>query len=285
MEDGKSNENGGLDQVKRSKHRSPNYPAVGLQKALERTETLKKSAGRHAVPVNVAHKLWDYRKGAGDQTVAALKAFGLVDVEGAKDKRQILLTDAAIRMLGNAPDKAELLKTAALKPEIHKQIWTKYGGELPSENAILKEYLLWERKFNEAFVDSFIEQFRSTIAFAGLALSDKLAAEDQSDLESEEEPMSAVPRTSVEPRRRIGGTRASSQLFTNTGSARELRFSISRDSEAQVIFHGPVTQEAIDKLSKLLELQKDTFPTREEFERAETQPQSDPPALSLDDAD
>jgi hypothetical protein len=51
------------------------------------------------------------------------------------------------------------------------------------------------------------------------------------------------------------------------GSGRILRFSIARDSEAQIVFSGPITQEAIEKLSALLELQKDTFPTKSELER------------------
>jgi hypothetical protein len=162
--------------VKKSKHRSPNYPAIGLEKALERAQAIKEQAGKHPMPVGVAHKAWGYRTGAGDQQVAALKSYGLIEVLGAKDKRQLQLTDAAWRILGNAPDRAELLKSAALNPDIHKQVWEKYGGELPADS-IIREYLIWERKFNDAFVDSFIAQLRGTIAYANLGLSDKVAAE------------------------------------------------------------------------------------------------------------
>jgi len=56
---------------------------------------------------------------------------------------------------------------------------------------------------------------------------------------------------------------------------KQLRFNISRNSEAHVIFSGPVTQEAIDKLAKLLELQKDTFPTKEELETATGTPENE----------
>jgi hypothetical protein len=45
-----------------------------------------------------------------------------------------------------------------------------------------------------------------------------------------------------------------------------MRFNILRDSEAQVIFTGAVTQEGIDRLAKLLELQKDTFPSQAELD-------------------
>lgn len=46
-----------------------------------------------------------------------------------------------------------------------------------------------------------------------------------------------------------------------------LAFKISRDSEARVIFKGQVTQEAIEKLSALLDLSKDAYPTKAELEQ------------------
>lgn len=59
-------------------------------------------------------------------------------------------------------------------------------------------------------------------------------------------------------------------LFGDIG-AKRLRFNISRNSEAQVIFTGEVTQEAIEKLAALLALQKDTFPTQAELDESETE--------------
>jgi hypothetical protein len=47
---------------------------------------------------------------------------------------------------------------------------------------------------------------------------------------------------------------------------RELKLNISRDTQARVIFTGPVTQEAVEKLAALLDMQKDTFPTKAELE-------------------
>jgi hypothetical protein len=50
----------------------------------------------------------------------------------------------------------------------------------------------------------------------------------------------------------------------------ELRFNISRGTQAIVVFTGgDVTQEAIDKLSRMLELQKDTYPTEEDLQTLE----------------
>lgn len=191
---------GVADALKKKRLRSPNYPAIGLEMALERAQTIQAQAGNHFIPVTVAHTLWDYKKGVGDQTVAALKAFGLVEVQGEKEKRQIRLTDGARRMLGNAPDRSQLLKAAALKPDLHKDLWEKYAGGLPAD-LIIRNYLLWERspRFNEDSVDGFISQFRSTIAFANLSISDKLREEEdnaEAEVNAEvEKPDQIISRT------------------------------------------------------------------------------------------
>jgi len=174
MADTKTEGNGAEQSPKKSKHRSPNYPAISLEKALERAQVIKDQAGRNFMGASVAHHLWGYKKGAGDQQIAALKAFGLVEAQGEADKRQIRLTDTAWRILGNAPDRGELLKEAALKPGIHAQIWQKYGGDLPKADQVISDWLVWEKGFNQSFVGGFIDQLRDTIAFANLSLSDKV---------------------------------------------------------------------------------------------------------------
>jgi hypothetical protein len=185
----------------KKKSRSPNYPMIGLEKALERARTLQIQAGRHFMPVGTAHTLWNYKKGAGDQTVAALRYFGLLEVQGEKEGRQVRVTDMARRILGDAPDRDELLKVAALKPDLHKEIWEKYEGELPASDQIIRGYLVWDRNFNENFVDDFIAQFRGTIAYAKLVLSDSIRDEEggegEEEAPEEEQRMSFTPEPSV----------------------------------------------------------------------------------------
>ena len=183
-----------IPKIKVPKRRSPNYPAIGLEKALERAQTLQAHARHHWMPVTVAHSLWNYK---GDQIVAALKSFGLLEVQGEKENRQVRVTNEARRILGGAPDRDALLKTAALKPDLHKEIWEKYEADPPAD-AIIREYLRWERNFNEDFVDSFIAQFRGTIAYAKLNLSDKIRnEEDEIDEEEEDLPLFDTSKSST----------------------------------------------------------------------------------------
>src|SRR5262245_43392296 len=91
--------NGNGEKLKRLKRRSPNYPIIGLEKSLEKADTLRTVARHHAVAIGTAYTLWKYKKGTGDQIIAALKYFGLLEVAGEKENRQIRLTDAARRIL------------------------------------------------------------------------------------------------------------------------------------------------------------------------------------------
>jgi hypothetical protein len=164
------------------------------------------------------HTAWELKTAAGDQNIAALKAFGLIEVQGIKDKRQIRMSEMGWRILGNAPDRAELLKVAALSPDIHKEIWEKYGGAPPPSDAILKDYLLWERerKFNEASVDGFIAQFRGTIAYAGLGLSDKVVGQPASTGEKGDKPLNpAINTPAMEPPPLLPGYRDFPVYLTN----------------------------------------------------------------------
>jgi len=250
--------------VKKPRQRSPNYPAIGLEKALEKLLPIKEQAGRHSMPFTLAYATWNYKSAAGDQTIAALKSFGLIEVQGVKDKREIRLTEAAWRILGNAPDREELLQVAALKPEIHRKLWEKYEGPPPSDS-IVKNYLVWELNFNQSFVDGFISQYRSTIAFANITAFDRLPGVDSEEPEPEETPlMQTTTRPAslaVAPKPESPGALRPQNLRLMT----ELAFKLSKEADAKIIIYGDASQEAIRKLQELLKLSEDTFPTREEL--------------------
>lgn len=176
--------------LKQPRHRSPNYPAIDLGKAVERAGELYKSAKTHYVPVGVAQERWEYKPlgSVGDQAVAALKAFGLIDIEGTADKRQLRVSETARRILLGSPDRDSLLKQAALSPAIHKTIWQKYGVIGLPDNDVLRPYLLIDLKFNEGSVDGFIAEFRATLAFAEITSDDTIQSGDTETEDFEFEP-------------------------------------------------------------------------------------------------
>jgi hypothetical protein len=104
-------------------------------------------------------------------TVAALKKFGLLEDQGSGDKRQARLTPLALQIvLDERPDSEErraAIREAALNPTIHAELWDEFGGSLPSD-VNLRYKLRGERGFTDSAANELIEEFRRTIAFAGL---------------------------------------------------------------------------------------------------------------------
>jgi hypothetical protein len=190
--------------------RSPSYPAIGLKDAIEKAMVLKRaeSGGKIYFPYQSALAHWGYKPKSswGLLMLAALKKFGLIEDQGAKEERQIKLTELAQNILfiqeNGQEDTKEYIKSiqeAALNPDIHAELWEKYGEDLPSDFSF-KSYLVREReqKFNEKSANDFISQYKDTIAFAKLTGSDMMFGDDGDKLEdqTEDPPM---PETHTNP--------------------------------------------------------------------------------------
>lgn len=133
------------------KARSPSYPGIDLATALDRARSIYEHEGREAGAVDSLYGDWGLkpRSGAGGVVLAALKKFGLMIDEGAGATRRARLTDLALEILlddtGSAARDADI-QSAALLPEIHQEVWRKYGGEPPAD-ARLRLWLIRDRGF------------------------------------------------------------------------------------------------------------------------------------------
>jgi hypothetical protein len=163
--------------------RSPAYPAFDLKAAIDKANTIYAHEKRAAAPVGVVtkHCGLDIKSSGALRLIAALKQFGLAVEQGSGEDREVKLSDTALDIvLAPSPDDAKrigAIKRAALSPKIHKHLWDYYNGELPSDGNI-RAYLLREMEFNDAKVDRFIKEFRSTIAFAKLTGTDIIPTAD-----------------------------------------------------------------------------------------------------------
>ena len=163
--------------AKKARTRSPAYPYLDLRTALDKAAALWRAEGRHAVAVSLAMQHWGYKveSSTGYSCIAALKKFGLVDEEGTGESRQVRLSRLALAVLLDedraSPERNAALQTAALSPRIHAELWEKYGADLPSDSS-LRRFLILEKNFNEAAVDEFLEEYKTTVAFAGLRSSE-----------------------------------------------------------------------------------------------------------------
>ena len=187
---------------KRSFTRSPSYPSINLESALNLLEIIKdkEGGGQHYISYVVALEHWKYRPKSsnGLLKLAALKKFALIDDRGKGAKREIKISDLGRKILflrSNGQDETRdyylAVQDAALSPPIHSELWEKYHGDLPPTDQSIRTYLVINRpdgQFSENAVDDFLRQFRSTISFANLDRSDILSGEDEdkNDVQSKE---------------------------------------------------------------------------------------------------
>ncbi|HEX3553963.1 MAG TPA: hypothetical protein VIA62_12125 [Thermoanaerobaculia bacterium] len=181
----------------RRKVRSPSYPFIDLRTAIERARRLFEAEQRNAVHQETAAAHWGYspKSSGGKQTIAALRAFGLLEGDG-----MVKLTERAVRILFDernpSPERDLLLRQAALSPALHGRLWEKYGAVLPSSTDLRLSLILGEG-FNENSVDEFIEEYAETLTFARLRPPD-------SSVQGSEQPalaLESAPRKQLEPER------------------------------------------------------------------------------------
>lgn len=188
----------GPSERKKTRQRSPAYPAIDLRTAIEKASAIYAAEKRHSAPVSVIaqHCGYDITSSAGSRSVAALKQFGLLSEEGSKEDRTARLTELALDILisesDESPARLSAIKTAALSPPIHRKIWDKYGGNLPSKQT-LRAFLIRDMEFNDTQVDRFIRQLFITVNFARLDEPDTIYDEGQEDEESSSMDSPAAP--------------------------------------------------------------------------------------------
>ena len=192
---------------KKGRHRSPNYPAYSLQKSLEFAKKLFDAHSRRPVALAVAATDWSISAKSGyiAQIVATLAYYGLVETEGSKEERKVKISDLAFKILVyKRPDSQErdnLIKEAALKPEIFQKLGEIYQDNLPANHELEYE-LVAEHKFNPNSVHDFIRIFRETWDFAKVYESGIVEAESLPD--EEEKMIVASDKNPVPETRRIG---------------------------------------------------------------------------------
>lgn len=190
-------------EAKQKRTRSPAYPAIDLQTALARASALWAKINRHAAPVDAIAVYWGYDKKSSKamSEAAAMIKYGLLTDDGVGSNRMIKLTDSGIKLSYNpeidSQEYVEGLKRAALLPVIHQEIWQLYQGNLP-DDAVIKRHLVVDKKFNEQYVDEFINQFRRTIEFAKLSSGDTIEAAASED-NSQAAPMTQTTQETRPP--------------------------------------------------------------------------------------
>jgi len=240
---------------KSKRHRSPNYPYVGLRQAVERVRKLYEKDGKAGAPPEIAAVHIGFGKPHGEamSVLAALKKFGLVSESNgrlAPTQRAleiINLSEADIR-------RRQAIQDAVMEPAIYRELIEQHRESGWPSNDVLASELVTYRNFNPNAVNAFVEELKDSLQFSGLS---EIVA-----LELTVEDSIPIMQDSIQVRQSEAGT--SSQGRTVPLSAPRivkeiLTQRVSPDCTAQVVFDGAVTQKAVEKLIAYLQLAKDNY--------------------------
>jgi len=159
--------------LKRRDGRSPAYPFIPIQKALEKIAALYGQEKAHAAPLASALSAWGYsvKSSGGRQTLATMKYYGLVEITGEGDARMVKVSEMARRILLDTreddTEKRALIREVALMPVAHKTLYQKYNTGLASDGTV-RHFLTVEKGFNEDAAKELLAEFKQTASFIGL---------------------------------------------------------------------------------------------------------------------
>ncbi|MDH3667069.1 MAG: hypothetical protein OEN23_09095 [Paracoccaceae bacterium] len=192
---------------KKKRFRSPPYPAFALERAVGRTKELHKHAQHHEVGVSTLQEAWGMKSAEGQvwRTAAALIQYGLVEDSGTGKLRKFKVTDAGRRIVLDADPSSEkrkqAMKATALCPMIHQELWENYGLASGVSDSVLRTYLTVDRvekkesPYSETAANEVIEIYRSTLDYAGLSDSDKVASLEGGEVDKGKTPKSEDSNT------------------------------------------------------------------------------------------
>jgi hypothetical protein len=234
---------------KPAKHRSPNYPAVGLGEGIRLVRALYDKAKRTSVPETVAATAMGYKGLTGTTRghLSALRKYGLIEDEPTGGVR---VSELGMRILMNpegSQDRQAAVAEAAGKPEIFREIAQSHGE---AADDVLRPYLVLKRGFSEVGAEQFIRSFRDTLALAGR-------------LESGYDPGMANDSTTPTPT-------PVANPFSFTGAAKpQVRFfswplDNNTTAEVRIISTDPVSRDHLDALTDYLEVAKKRLTPRED---------------------
>jgi hypothetical protein len=166
--------------------RGPSYPYVDLEQAVGLARKVYDFAKRSPAPVDsVVKDAWNYSptSSSGLKVLAALKSFGLIDATSGNNGKAVKITDRAYRILVDdqaSEQRKEALRAAVLSPRWYQYCWKIWGSEMPPA---MRSNLLFDNGFVESTVDTFIRDYKKSVAFAGL--SDLWSVDDSSEKSAE----------------------------------------------------------------------------------------------------
>lgn len=163
----------------RRRLRSPSYPSLTIDEAVERARKLFSIEGKHPALVFIAVSNWGYKQksSGGLKTISTLKTYGLLTDAGSGPDRTVQLSDVGLTIVQDerqvSPERDTLIREAAFKPKIISDMWAKYGDSLPSLDTV-KHYLVVDRNYNPSAFGDIIRSYKSAVSWRTKEISEDI---------------------------------------------------------------------------------------------------------------
>ena len=169
-----------IDKTAGRRDRSPAFPSLPLEVALERLVSFETHFRRSAARPATISSAWGLSTPYVDRIVAALRYFGLLDYRGTGTERQITISEWGRDFLRAQQDEVRqrLIQEAALRPKQIDFFWDEWGDDRPADDVCL-DTLMFDHKFSKVGAKDFLNVYDNTISFAGLSKSAKNTPEDR----------------------------------------------------------------------------------------------------------
>jgi hypothetical protein len=231
-----------------AKHRSPNYPAIGLRDAVEAVRSIYDKEKKTNVSGDVIAGNLGYSSLSGNARtkISALKKFGLLEGDERKGMR---VSDLAVRILypSGAKDQVASLQESALTPELFKMLYSEFRD---GSDEAMRHHLINRLDFAPQGANQLIAAFRDTYAYAGLNLKEYNNSET-SDKEEAQIMQAQTPSASeLEP---------PVQRVIGAPQAWRWPLSKARKVDANLMLTGDFKKSDIKLLIKQLEFISETF--------------------------
>ncbi len=228
--------------------RSPNYPYIGLPAALERVRKIYEKDHRNRMSREVVanHLGYGGLNGVSLSVISALGKYGLLEsVDG-----DLQVSEDAVTILVDAPDSAErsqAIRRAALRPDLFAELFKHFGGQMPSEPNLLAH--LQRHGFTANAAAQAARSFRETLTL----VSQRARVYDGP------EPLVVNGTESGPERSRKTTLSAPPGTQIGAGEQEFFRSKLSPQSTVRVLITGPAGPKEVDKLIRLLQLQKEVM--------------------------
>jgi len=231
----------------KTKHRSPNYPRLAFDAALEKTRTIDEKQHKHSASREVIAQALGYTtfNGSSQAVITALKHYGLLEPAG--DGLRVSADAICILKLPQEdPERTTALIRMTFGPPVFADLRSRYGEQLP----LSARHALLTQEFAPHAADEIIRVYRANFDFVRNQGGD-VGGEAPSSGRVEQQAETPVP---------TAGEAGRSRTYPETSIDRVLQFQIAEDTDARIHFRGRPNRLAIRKLIALLELSADAFP-------------------------